>query len=805
MTKRFLSVFLSLVICLSIFPTTAYAKESKAYQKYQEAMQATTASGSWSETLTMTANMAISDGSTKMKTKATVTSEMDISNYDNSNLSSIKISGSASMSVMNQKYAWDMVYENGVAHYTYTEPTKTSADLEMDPSCFNFDTITDDMMEKAKVSGNKITFTIPGSKMEKAGIAAVNMMSGITNLDYDDVDVEVILDKDTGTIDKIVMTFHASLTYQGYDAEVDYHIDYGFIRNTENGMIDSVEDDITELKIDDGIIIYSDYQNLSIRKDSIITLSAGIIIGGEPLTDVSGITFWTDDSSLLDICDTGIKNNRRYVKFKGIDIGTTYVYFNDSNTGYTAKVLITVYEDNFLSYTLSSVPTQYIEKYPTNIYNANGIYVDNYTYSVNDNGTAKVSFDVYNTNYTYGIVEVYDENGTLKDAVLIKKMSSNNTSIKKALWDNMGCLIRDMIDGDFLSYRQESGFSKKTPVSVEIPQNGYIKICNDPQNSAIVNIINSVDVLMSLGKLANKVKNYDVNAEVFSEKLTLKLINEKTFVTLVKDGSKLQEDLWKGVAKEAVFSTDSLGDFCNTISKNLSEFDLGELIADTAEDFGWSVGEEVFKYFTGPIKMVFDGLFAFGKLENIIIQHTDLINSVNVGSIYIQNQGGGTRTVQQITVESDAGFSDDTSLNVFQVSLDSALLDIIKVSNPDVYDAIIDGTSYTYNISLMKNGEETQPDDEVKVYVPIPDDLKLLAYAGKAKLFRVEENGALTEMDVEVEDGCFVFKTSHFSLYTLVGNTALQNMTIIATGVILGVITISIFLVARKVRKRKNK
>lgn len=805
MTKRILSVFLSLVICLSTFPTTAYAKESKAYQKYQEAMQATTASGSWSETLTMTANMAISDGSTKMKTKATVTSEMDISNYDNSNLSSIKISGSASMSVMNQIYAWDMVYEDGVAHYTYTEPNQTSADLEMDPSCFIFDTITDDMMEKAKVSGNKITFTIPGNKMEEAGIAAVNLMSGITNLDYDDVDVEVILDGDTGTIDKIVMTFHASLTYQGYDAEVDYHIDYGFIRNTENGTTDSEEDDITELEIDDGIIIYSDYQNLSIRKDSIITLSAGIIIGGEPLTDVSGITFWTDDSSLLDICDTGIKNNRRYVKFKGIDIGTTYVYFNDSNTGYTAKVLITVYEDNFLSYTLSSVPTQYIEKYPTNIYNANGIYVDNYNYSVNDNGTAKVSFDVYNTNYTYGVVEVYDENGTLKDAVLIKKMSSNNTSIKKALWDNMGCLIRDMIDGNFLSYRQESGFSKKTPVSVEIPQNGYIKICNDPQNSAIVNIINSVDVLMSLGKLANKVKNYDVNAEVFSEKLTLKLINEKTFATLVKDGSKLQEDLWKGVAKEAVFSTDSLGDFCNTISKNLSEFDLGELIADTAEDFGWSVGEEVFKYFTGPIKMVFDGLFAFGKLENIIIQHTDLISSANVGSIYIQNQGGGTRTVQQITVESDTGFSDDTSLNVFRVSLDSAVLDIIKTSNPDVYDAIIDGTSYTYNISLMKNGEETQPDDEVKVYVPIPDDLKLLAYAGKAKLFRVEENGALTEMDVEIEDGCFVFKTSHFSLYTLVGNTALQNMAIIAVGVILSAIIISVFLVARKVRKRKSK
>ena len=416
------------------------------------------------------------------------------------------------------------------------------------------------------------------------------------------------------------------------------------------------------------------------------------------------------------------------------------------------------------------------------------------------------SFDVYNTNYTYGVIEVYNGDGTIKAAVLIKKMSSNDTSIKKSLWDNMGCLIRDMIDGDFLSYRQESGFSKKTHVSIEIPKNGYIKISNDPQNSAIVNIINSVDVLMSLGKLANKVKNYDVNSEVFSEALTKKLVKEKFFATLIKDGSKLSEDLMKGVAKEAVFSTESLGDFCNTMAKNLSEFDLGELIADTAEDFGWSVGEEVFKYFTGPIKMVFDGLFAFGKLENIIIQHTDLIQSSNVGSIYIQNQGGGVRSSQQITVESDAGFSEDTSLNVFKVTLDSALLDILEKVNPEVYEKIINGTSYTYNISLRKNGAGTQPDGEVTVYVPIPEDLKLLAYAGKAKIYRVEDDGNVTEMNVKIEDGCFVFNTTHFSLYTLVGDSliTMQNVVIAVSGVILLILILLLLFKAKKRKKQNN-
>lgn len=803
MSRKIISVCLVWIMCLSIFPAMAYATQD-AWQVYQDAFEMTTASGSWTENLTMTADMKIAQGNAKVKTKVTLTSSMDVSNYSESNLSNIKVSGSADMRVMGETYAWTILYENGVAHYEYTSPNQTTANLEMDPSYFDFNTVTPDMLSKAKVSGSKITFTISGQDIKETGIAAVNLMSGIDNLEYGDVDVEVLIDETTGAIEKMNMEFHASLTYQGYDADVDYHIEYAFILKADSDVSESVEENITEIDIADGIVIYSDYQNLSVRKDSIITLSAGILIGKEQSENISGITFYVEDSSILDISSTGTKDNLRYVKFKGVDVGTTNVVFSDSKTGYTAKVPVTVYADNYLSYTLSSVPTEYIDKYPTNIYNANGLYIDSYSYTVNDDKTATVTFDVYNTNYTYGVVEVYDSEGNLKDAVLIKKMSMNNTSIKKALWDNAWCLIRDMIDGDFLSYRQESGYSKKTSVTIEIPENGYIKICNDPKNSAIVSIINSVDVLMTLGKLANKVKNYDVNAEVFSEQLTLKLVNEKTFATLVKDGSKLPEKLWEGVAKDAAFSTESLGDFCDTIVNNLSEFDLGDLIYNTAKDFGLGVAEEVFTYFTGPIKMVFDGLFTFGKLENTIIQHVDLVSSAGVGAIYIQNQGGGMRSSQQITVESASGFSDDTSLNVFKVALDSSILDILQKTNPDLYEKIINGISYTYNISLIKNGTAAQPDDEVTVYIPIPDNLKFLAYAGQTTIYRMEDDGRVTEMDVEIKDGCFVFNTTHFSLYTLVGNNLLttQNIVIAASAAI---IFFGVVLLLFGIKKRKKK
>ena len=54
------------------------------------------------------------------------------------------------------------------------------------------------------------------------------------------------------------------------------------------------------------------------------------------------------------------------------------------------------------------------------------------------------------------------------------------------------------------------------------------------------------------------------------------------------------------------------------------------------------------------------------------------------------------------------------------------------------------------------------------VYIPIPEGLEALAYAGKLTVVRVEENGNYTQMDVSVDAGCLTFTTDHFSLYAVV-------------------------------------
>lgn len=423
-----------------------------------------------------------------------------------------------------------------------------------------------------------------------------------------------------------------------------------------------------------------------------------------------------------------------------------------------------------------------------------------------------VSFDIYNTNYSYGVVEVLDEQFNVKDAVLIDKVVPGNTSIKVAVWDNVGYLVRDLFQGDFLTYRQESGYSKLTRVEIKVPENCYLKITTDPQSSSIVSLVNYADILLSTLELAGDANDFTSKSYDFSEALTAKIVNDAIFAQLVKDRADFDEKLWKNVGKEALITKKSMGNFINTAINNLNEFDLLGVVTKTASDFGWGIGESVFKTMTGPIGLALDIMFAGGKVGNIFIQQNDLINSAGNGSIFIQNQGGGFRSCQQITVKCEKSFSDDTALSVFAATLDTKIMDELRAKNPEVYESFINGITHTYNISLVKNGTETQPDGKVKVYIQVPEDLvPLVKSKGSTliKIYRVEENGELTDMKAKVEGDCFVFTTDHFSLYTIVGfdsgecTTSNQNNIIFCVLAIVGVAVAAVGVVMISKRKRK--
>ncbi len=96
---------------------------------------------------------------------------------------------------------------------------------------------------------------------------------------------------------------------------------------------------------------------------------------------------------------------------------------------------------------------------------------------------------------------------------------------------------------------------------------------------------------------------------------------------------------------------------------------------------------------------------------------------------------------------------EDTGISVVA---DSGVM--LSVAAVDDIDIDIDGDiAAVYNITLTKDGEPVQPKSAVTVKIPSTNP--------NAKVYRVEADSTLTDMNAVYEDGCLVFTTDHFSIY----------------------------------------
>ena len=68
----------------------------------------------------------------------------------------------------------------------------------------------------------------------------------------------------------------------------------------------------------------------------------------------------------------------------------------------------------------------------------------------------------------------------------------------------------------------------------------------------------------------------------------------------------------------------------------------------------------------------------------------------------------------------------------------------------------------------------------------------------KNKIYRVEADGSLTEMDVKNKNGEFIFETSHFSVYTLIEESLRKEIML----VILSILVFAGILVYLRKRKK---
>ena len=530
--------------------------------------------------------------------------------------------------------------------------------------------------------------------------------------------------------------------------------------------------------IDKGMRVYSDSNNLSVDKGKTIKIGVGVIDSGEEASDVSQVTFSIVDTSIVKPLKSKIVDNVFFVEFESLKCGTTSVTFSDSITGFTAEIPVNVYSANSSAFTLNSIENSSDGYQLTSIAKICGLSVDNYNYSVDeDTSEATLSFNAYNSSFTYGAVEVYNADGRLVDAAILDKYTYNSTSMKSIFFDNFCYLIGDVYEGNLFSptYYKSQISTKKTSVSVVIPKDGYINITLDAYTSPVVNIANSIDLLLQTGELAGDLNGYKAQEKEFITELTDKVVEDILIDAL--DPVKTTKKLFKNVAKDTFMTKETLGNFVDTYSKNFYEVTHSfDLVTDLAKGFAFGTTEEILLSFTGGYKYLFEAFFTTGKITELMVQYQDMIDSKDSGTVTIQNQIGAKRTNSDITVECKTNFTDDTALKVFRVTPDSDLLNNIKESDPVGYSVIRNSLSYTYNISMIKNGEETQPQEEVTVYIPIPEELKTFSVRNNVKIYRMEEDGTLTDMNAKVDGEYLVFNTTHFSLYSIVGVDSLDGV-----------------------------
>ncbi len=198
-----------------------------AYEQYVAAAKKTTQAGSWSEKMNMEADMMVTQDRVKVKTKAIMNIDSDITDYAEDDLSRLKVSARAEMEAAKQIYTWNIDYHDGVAYYQLLEPKQQSYSMEINPNIYNFKSVSQDTILEEKISNGKLRFLLDGDKVVESGLGAIQQMNGVDKMKCGDIEMIVTLTEE-GTIDQVEMNFDASIEYMGYDADAAYKLTYSF-------------------------------------------------------------------------------------------------------------------------------------------------------------------------------------------------------------------------------------------------------------------------------------------------------------------------------------------------------------------------------------------------------------------------------------------------------------------------------------------------------------------------------------------------------------------------------------------------
>ena len=462
-----------------------------------------------------------------------------------------------------------------------------------------------------------------------------------------------------------------------------------------------------------------------------------------------------DNPGIFEVVDTEITKSSFDVTLKAKKVGTTNMTVSDNVTG--AYVTIKLKANNPVDVlTMDDVKKLATEEYggiTTYFYNINGLYINNYSYSENKDGTYNVKMTAYNEKAHYGAVVSYDKNGNIHKFEVINPKDKLPENLWDGLYDSFDYVNYKLDDWFGDTNYTDIGWTQRTPITIEVPEGGYFEITNKYFNE-IVFMTNVIDLTIDLAFAVNDLPEIGIKgATVETVKQLFIKIGSKGIEKLCK---KIFKEYSKGIGFEniydVIFDVAELTkeyevDFFKIITENIN---YEELIMDSVETVVLSV-------IAKPVKEVLDG---FGYI-NTLIKCGDFFNSslASEVAVYTPAEEPYKRESSGVKVTSETPLDPDYVLHSYIINE----ADDVMVDAKPTIEAMTSNYQM-YDITLYKSSQAVQPNSKIKVMIPIPAGYN----KNNIQVYWYKADGTLESMNARVQGDYAVFETDHLSYYVLV-------------------------------------
>ena len=498
---------------------------------------------------------------------------------------------------------------------------------------------------------------------------------------------------------------------------------------------DSGEND--ELPSDNQYSVYSDNRtgNVGVQDAMTLCLEIGSANSNVEVTD---ITADVADPSMLNITSMNAEDSCYYIEVVGLQPGETSIIFSNSNTGELIEVPITVYDPRCQSFTVSSMASG----------SMNGLYIENYEYIMED-GEAHISFEALNTNSTFCTVEVREADGSLHSAELIGPMEYN----PKSYMNENGVYMTELTD---LSSKLETYYD----IDVIVPENGYVKICTSAEDSLLCGFINAADLVIMSALTEEGWEQYNENR--------YHILYYVMYRCYMSFDSQWFNDVSSRID---MFCQDVMNEDKNAylleLINDMNDMPFGNQIHMAIEEYELPVDDSIIDCLITPDDDILENIKKMDLKEELINQIHEYDNNDNIMNLVIQNQTEDLRSVYQIQVYNEYGFDDDVALDINKNALSSELLKVIESSDQQLYEDIIIGNAYTYEMTLLQNGNIVENQDPLTVTIPLHNEMIDKAEKGKLDVYLLAEDGTTTKIAAKVVAGSFEFTAEKLGIYVI--------------------------------------